>query len=311
MGNIDQPAGGSHVVSDAERRTGALTMARFPAAQRVLALLSCSLLACAACGDELGTCDTAAAQELVYGQNGLVATKGQALMHDSCGSGAFCHAANAEGANRYGAPKGLSFDTLPLPTHWPEIVNHRGSIWRTVEDGTMPPEGEGQRARSTNDWAFDPARSTTARRLQPIRSRESKAALRNWLACGAPVVTATQIPDWARPASDAGDLTAWSDIFTQIMVPKCATAGCHNSPAAGGLVLLEECEAYAQLLAPSLCGDKPRLVPGDGESYLLNKLESKSPACGAPMPPAASLPTSELSAIRAWVEAMAPAPRCK
>lgn len=293
-----------------QRPTSTRTMPSFVMVRRVLALTSYVLLG-SACGDDLGTCDTAAAHELVYGQNGLVATKGQALMHDSCGSAAFCHAANAEGTNRYGAPKGLNFDTLPLPTHWPEIVAHRGSIWSTVKDGTMPPEGVGQRALSTNDWAFDPERSANAARLKPLTSRESKAALRNWLACGAPVVTATEVPVWARPDSDAGGLTEWSEIFAQIMVPKCASAGCHNTPAAGGLVLLEECEAYEQLLAPSLCGDKPRLVPGDGESYLLDKLESKSPACGAPMPPSSSLPAGELLAIRTWVEAMAPAPRCK
>jgi len=42
-------------------------------------------------GEDLGECDLAAAEEMVFSQQGLVATKGQALLHDTCGNGAFCH----------------------------------------------------------------------------------------------------------------------------------------------------------------------------------------------------------------------------
>ncbi len=263
-----------------------------------------------ACGEDLGTCDPVAARQLVYGKNGLVATKGQALLHDSCGSAAFCHAANAKGDDRYGAPYGLNFDTLPLPTHWPEVVEHRKEIWGSVLDGSMPPEGVGQRALGNNDWSFDPERLPSSPRLARLTKKDSKAALRNWLACDAPVVTETEIPIWAQPATDGGSLSDWGPIFTQVMVPKCATAGCHNGSAAGGLVLLDECEAYEQLFAESMCGGKPRLQPGDGESYLLDKLEAKKPKCGSAMPPAGALRDSELRAIRAWVEGGAPAASC-
>ena len=62
------------------------------------------------CKSELGPCDTEAARELVYSRDGMVATQGQALMHDSCGGAAFCHARGAEKAARLGAPAGMDFD---------------------------------------------------------------------------------------------------------------------------------------------------------------------------------------------------------
>ncbi len=255
-------------------------------------LTVCLLVSCLwmACGDELGECDRPAAKQLVYGRNGLVATKGQALLHDSCGNAAFCHSSKAEGKDRYGAPSGLDFDTLPSPIHWPKVVDHRAEIWSAVLDGTMPPDGVGLRVVGNNEWSFDPERRDASERLGPLTSKEGKGALRNWLACGAPVVTETEIPVWAQPGTDGGVLSDWGPIFTQVMRPKCATAGCHNSKSAGDLVLLDECEAYAQLL---------------------DKLESKQPACGAPMPPAGPLPEVELRAIRDWVEGGAPAANCK
>lgn len=268
-------------------------------------------LSAAGCGDDLGECDRAAAQQLVYGQNGLVATKGQALLHDACGSAAFCHSSRATGADRFGAPALLDFDMLPRPEGWPEVVRNREEIWKSVLDGSMPPRGVGERVVAHGAWAFDRLHPGGAL-LPGLATHDGKAALRNWLACDAPVVADTRVPSWALPPTDGGsELSDWGAIFGAIVAPRCATAGCHDAAAAGRLALLDECDAYSQLLAASSCGGDPRLMPGDGASYLLDKLESDRPRCGAPMPPAGKLVERELMALRRWVEAGAPAQNCQ
>jgi hypothetical protein len=275
-------------------------------------LIAVCLLA-PACGEDLGECDRAAAQQLVYGQNGVVATKGQALMHESCGGAAFCHSASAAGKNRFGAPGDMNFDMLPRPTGWPEAIEHRDDIWKVVLDGSMPPRELAKRTVSAGQWSFDREHAPGTTVLPALTTREGKAALRNWLACDAPVVADTRVPSWALPPSPDGGVadSDWNDIFQAIVMPRCATAGCHDSPAAGQLVLVDECQAYQQLLADGPCGGMPRLLPGDADSYLLDKLEAKTPRCGAAMPPSGQLPGIELGAIRRWVEAGAPAQNCQ
>jgi hypothetical protein len=274
-------------------------------------------LGASACGSDLGEADKAAAQELVYGRGGLVATKGQALVHDSCGNAAFCHSSKAKGSQRFGAPANLNFDMLPEPTGWPVVVDHRDDIWSIVLDGDMPPKGTA-RTLGDGDWVFDSKRGSKAEHLPKLASEEGKAVLRNWLASGAPVVAATSIPAWAQAPSDedagaGGELSDWSEIYAGVIEPSCALAGCHNAQsAAGGLAMGDACSAYEHLLAAGSCG-KPRLTPGDGDSLLLDKLESDKPSCGmlrmppAPFPP---LTPALLSSIRAWIVAGAPAAKC-
>lgn len=278
----------------------------------------CTLLLACGCNDDLGECDRAAAQEVVYGRGGLVATKGQALVHDSCGNAAFCHSTAAKGSARYGAPLGLSFDMLPTPTGWPEIIKHRDDVWQLVHDESMPPAGMGEKVVGDGDWTFDVQRREDAPKLPPIASHEGKAVVRNWLACGAPLVADTQVPSWLQAGDDqvaddedGGIVMAsdWTTIYSQIVRPNCATAGCHNETGAGQLVMSEECSAYGQLLKAGACGD-PRLEPGKLDSLLLEKLESRMPTCGTGMPPAAPLPAKLIAQISAWVEAGAQAPGC-
>lgn len=272
--------------------------------------LSIAATSLAACGDDLGPCDEAAASQLVYSDTGLVATKGQALMHDSCGAASFCHSRNAKGKDRFGVPKGLDFDMLPTPQGWPTVIEHRDDIWASILDGSMPPEGEGQRSVTRGNWSYDPYRSNDAQMLPTVTSKAGKAVLRNWLACGAPVSGQTRAPAWLVPDAEA-DLTDWQGIFDTIMRPQCATAsGCHNSATAGGLVLVDACDAYRQVLEVGNCEGQPRVTPGDVSSPFLNKMEASSPTCGGPMPPSGSLPEAQVAAIRAWIEAGAPAVKC-
>jgi hypothetical protein len=266
------------------------------------------------CRGELGECNTASANELVYGRGGLVATKGQALAHDSCGNGAFCHSAAAKGALRHGAPARMDFDMLPAPRGLSGIRELAEDAWQVVQSEQMPPSNASALI-GDGAWLADVERRTGAAALPPLPSHEGKAIFRNWLACGAPVVTETRVPAGVQPLQhdfDAGGGTpTWSLIYRDIMQPRCATAGCHNAQsAAGGLALAQECAAYAALFEAGSCGELlVRSGDADG-SLLVDKLESEAPRCGTPMPPAGPLPEAMKVAVRAWIEAGAEADSC-
>ncbi len=278
------------------------------------ALAAVALITVGACADDLGKCDPQAASEVVYSSQGLAATKGQALVHDSCGQGVFCHSAAATRAARYGAPAGMNFDTLPSPLGWPNIIDRRDAIWKAVRNGTMPPGSIGQRKLGHTVWTVDIGLSKQAPQLPEMSTTAGKAVLRNWLACGAPIVAATRVPSWAQPSVLDGDGGAsgppdWSEIFNDVVKPSCATSGCHDVSSSGHLSMVDECSAYNHLLEPGLCGVK-RLIPGDSSSLLVSKLSASKPSCGGVMPPTGLLPSAVVNQIAAWVETGAPAMHC-
>lgn len=265
-----------------------------------------TVLALAGCGNDLEECDRAAAEEIVFSRQGLVATKGQALMHDSCGNGAFCHSAAATGDSRHGVPASMNFDVLPVPTGWPKIMEKRDDIWDEVLSGHMPPGDKGAEVLGDGEWMFDYRREDGVH-LPKLSTRDGKAALRNWLACDAPLVSQTMLPVWTRQRSSSGGLDAGPDevvdfdaIYTGILKPYCAVAGCHNSSAAGTLVMQDACGAYKALKQSGPCG-MPRITPGDAGSLLINKLEASTPRCGDKMPPTGQLATVDVLAIRNWI----------
>lgn len=277
-------------------------------------LLAASLLWLSGCGNDLGECDPQAADELVYGRNGLVATKGQALAHDSCGNGVFCHSSAAKGEARYGAPAGMNFDMLPGPRGLGDMLSHIDEVWSLVQSGDMPPRGETAVVLADGDWSVDVLRRFEAPILPAIGSAQAKGMFRNWLACGAPVVTETQVPLWAVPPVDpfAGDETpTWHDIYSVIMQPQCALSGCHSvTSASGGLAMADECATYDALFRSGACGE-PAVRAGDAAaSLLVDKLTATDPRCGDPMPPIGQLPVSFTTAIREWIDAGAEADSC-
>ena len=153
-----------------------------------------SLWGAGACATDLGECDEAAARLVVFSDDaeGVPAYAGQALVQSSCGDGGYCHSERTrERYQRYGAPGGLDFDlNLALSDEGTEILR-RGqratNEWSTemldhVRSRTMPP-GE------TGDFVASLGRRY--RDLPRLDSREGEEVLRNWLACGAPVVERT------------------------------------------------------------------------------------------------------------------------
>lgn len=171
-----------------------------------------------ACSPTVGTaCDTNAARTVAYDATGTPAYAGQAMLLTSCaGGGSACHASDA--THRYAAPFGLDFDPIladdPRFADEPTGAAHlygaqrrshdfRDSIFARVSSGADPPRGIGDEIAPPPYRTFESATDAIGTPLPSIRSAEGRELLRNWLACGSPVVEATTIPAPVVCASDA------------------------------------------------------------------------------------------------------------
>ena len=262
-------------------------------------MTSAALGACAlgltSCSPSLGKCDQA-----LLGGNATpgmaVPNAGQVVVQTNCATG-HCHTVLATGINRVGVPAGLNFDVVPNDTSQPEVdrvtrgakvvADHRDAMWGQVEAGYMPPKGQA-----------------------PL-SAADKETMRNWLACGSPVIIT---PGAATVASD------WNSIYQQL--GKMCTV-CHGTASATSLgmgFLLGDpdttnptniCNAYHNILnkksVTPMCASTnlSLIVPGQPDSsLLLKKIEGTQP-CGMGMPLGAPLgPNNAITlAVRQWITA--------
>jgi hypothetical protein len=281
----------------------------------------------AGCGTDLGTCDMPAATQLVYTAQGTPYYAGQALVQQSCAAGV-CHSSLAVGAGRLGAPHGLNFDAQPLSTAdnaslavlsagVSKIRDEGSDLFGEIEDGSMPPGKVGK--RTPQQWNL--ANGSDAQ-LPDISTATGKATVRNWLACGAPVVAGvTGVPDAAATAIGNASIVApgtaatvaatFTSIYTTALTP-CAAA-CHTPGGVfPGLDLSTQAIAYSSLFnkpastaSGNGCAGKGVLVvPGSCQTSLLyEKLQAVVP-CGAAMPLGMpQLPDATRAAICSWITA--------
>ncbi len=229
---------------------------------RVAASFFSVVASLAACQPDLGPCDQDAAIQVAFANAGPFAGRpafaGQALVTASCGNGRFCHAASAEGVQRFGTPASLDFDvSIPcadlvgcderaierLRENQLRILDHAGSIASDVRDGRMPPGQRGGEVVDLGGYRLGPEAGSPA--LPVIGSPEGVAILENWLACGAPVVEATTAPTVDNPPGVScgrgpgavgecivrTDLTlpdpTWASIFEDVIEPACGRS-CHG-----------------------------------------------------------------------------------
>ena len=147
-------------------------------------------------------------------------------MNRDCADG-FCHAEGATGDTRNGVPAGLNygliactldsggacqepdFDPERLSRNASRVFDHARRILGEVEAGTMPPLANADLDdyyRFGSRTTFDLATRTGDTPLPAIDSPEGEEILRNWLACGAPVIgangTAADIVDAVRSHGD-------------------------------------------------------------------------------------------------------------
>lgn len=212
--------------------------------------------------------------------DGLPMIEGQALVQATCGNGAFCHSPAAVRGDRFGVPFGLDFDlslacddqdpscaglqsctAAPGSPYCTSLARLNASQARTlglsqsfvtqVKSGAMPPGKAGQRVRDSGDWV----RGTTGTALPSIDSKDGREIVRNWVACGAPVIARTEEaadPDNPPVCGNLGESECecpsvdeefcvlrgpvdipdptWSSIYFELVLPQCVT--CHG-PANG------------------------------------------------------------------------------
>lgn len=89
-----------------------------------------------------------------------------------------------------------------------------------------------------------------------------------------------------------------------ILIPACATEGCHDAVAVAAGLDLSVPDLTAALVGveAATCEGQTLVVPGDpGRSFLFDKLQAQ-PMCGTRMPVVASLSDDEIACIEAWIE---------
>lgn len=285
----------------------------------------------AGCGSEVGVCeDPRAARAVVYDGDGSPAYEGQALLIASCGHGSFCHAAAAEGDERYGVPAGLDFDVLlaspgdaasveRLRRAQDAVFAHRDVILAAVESGHMPPPGPETMAVLDGAPRYRRVDGVAEEPLPAVGTEEGRAILQQWLACATPVVQGSE-PDesvepvgYVEPAFEVEPLEPrWTAIYDALIVRRCASAPCHGLDEDGELALGDGPRAAWEALvdqpaAGTECADqgRVRVIPGDPTgSLLVQKLRQHEAdvSCGDPMPPSGSpVAATDLEAIITWI----------
>ncbi len=303
--------------------------ATWPAWSAVVALLSVLGAGC----DDLGKCDKDKARTLVVNGEGQALYAGQSILNISCAAGQ-CHSSGAKGAQRQGVPKDLDFDLQPAPAvsatsdegvpsgsmqvnakalaklrrNQRLVFDRRDEIWDQIKDRLMPPEGVGAAFRKAvpgYDVTVDGARCKRGSdALGAISTKGTRTIVRNWLACGAPVVelsnnavpvsVLTQTPA-GRPGTvgqqmpfcqDCEAPITFDQLYANVLGQTCV-AGCHT---AGGIAPPGDYEgfdlsdpqiAYESLTKKGATGGSddcnmpgaPLVVPGDpAASYLVAKM---------------------------------------
>ena len=132
--------------------------------------------------------------------SGAPAYEGQAMIALSCGNAQYCHSSNA--VDRFGATVDLDLDLYPatlddspavegterLARAQANAIEFAQDIYCDVDAKRMPPFGEATLVAHANTPRY---RSESGEPLPFVDSFEGLEILKNWLACGAPVVERT------------------------------------------------------------------------------------------------------------------------
>lgn len=127
-----------------------------------------------------------------------------------------------------------------------QTYNHRYDVLRTVEDGSMPPGPAGEGRRGEFDYYGEYEAGTFSGLLPTIETAAGRETLRNWLACGSPVLELSVPQDENNGPTDdcgAGPVgrcavaapgieppgPVWDQIYTRVVRPLCLS--CHRDPA--------------------------------------------------------------------------------
>jgi hypothetical protein len=295
-----------------------------------------------ACTDDVGTCEGSLQGRDTVLVDNTVVYGGQAIMNRACSVG--CHSSLATGAARNGVPAGLDFDLKPvdeedaagtkksgtttivklkeaqiagLRARQKKIVENRHLIWQQVQDGLMPPAGMFESVMSNIFASSEKTPCKAGKEYSKIPQVQTREVLRNWLACGAPLVeTNGSKVDKTSTAGAAGyqyptcaaepaEVVTLETLFTTTLAD-CGV--CHNNSFTGPPAFASVEVLAKSLRTKSACAGKKFVSPGKPEdSYMLDLLKGPNPACNhEQMPQGDSLSTRAIDQITAWIAAGAP-----
>jgi hypothetical protein len=210
-----------------------------------------------------------------------------------------------------------------LRTRQQALYDRRNMIWELVKDFRMPPPAKefsvfrtlSQILSVSNDAPCEKGKA-----YKSLLSGESQEVLRNWLACGAPIVesngevvtkaqTAGQA-GWQYPACEApsGECGAAS-LETLLAGPLASCATCHPSVIAPDFTSAAKVVQTVVESDDEVCNGKPYVTKGDPEqSYLYDLIAKDEPGCGRDRMPQGMPPLSEpeIAQVAAWITAGAP-----
>jgi len=293
------------------------------------------------CGEEVGSCDDPSKGHDTVLVGTTIQYGGQAIINESC---AGCHGSQVRGAARRGAPAGLDFDLIPaeseevgenqdgdtvmvleegvvrgLRERQRRVFEQRNLIWDQVKEGLMPPNGVGAAYRQLKrvfDTKDDDVCTKRKASYDGVFEKSSMDVLRNWLACGAPIVETNsesvekagipgaagfQYPLCEAAPSMPGEPIPFDTVYETVF-PRCT--GCHSGISSPDLGTADK--AYAVLVesGEEQCQTKPYVTPGEvAGSYFYDVVNEENPACTpmGRMPPGAELTKSELKLISDWI----------
>lgn len=317
-------------------------MDRWRALHAALVLLSLPALGC---GEDVGSCKGEKRARDTVLVAGSIQYAGQAIINQACAS---CHNSTARGVTRQGAPAGLDFDLHPvrpgsseiasvdevegrvslsepararLRARQRKVLDTRDLIYQQVVDDLMPPPELGALFRTLVAQVIDsdddrPCEAGAA--LAPTTSGATQESLRNWLACGAPIVEVTATEVKLQTAGDVGNqypicapelgtgpLTL-EKLHQQVFAGEGLCVGCHAPRGQYAELDLSTPEAaYAALVLDTavVCGSKPLVTKGSPEqSFLYEVMTAERPGCGVPrMPPGNTLSAAATELVARWI----------
>ena len=303
-------------------------------------------LQAAACADDVGKCIGADKARVPVVVNNVVMYAGQAIVNHACTTG--CHASSAQGETRRGVPGGLDFDLLPvneedaagqrtnqkgdvvvklrseqiagLRARQQTIFDQRDAMWTQLQHKLMPPVGEFESVLSKIFMIESGTECGRGKAISKLPAGAARETVRNWLACGAPLVESNgtvveksralgtvgyQYPMCSDPAGDTITITLETLVDTSLS----SCSGCHPGLSPPNLSSVDDIVAAIADGKEPECGGKPYVTPGDPDnSFLLDILTKDIPSCKHERMPLNGpyLSAADLKKVSDWIAAGAP-----
>ena len=315
----------------------------------LLAILVLSTSYAVGCGEDVGPCtDPNEGRDTVLNME-RIEYAGQAIMNRSCATG--CHSSTATGEGRRGAPAGLDFDLIPvseseadgsrkrngreivklssdqLTVLWKRqrtVYDNRDLIWQQVRDGLMPPDGMFETFKEFAQGLYQSKETSPCTQGKQIKDLGSqKQVLRNWLACGAPIVESAGtmvkkmptpgIVGYQYPSCGGGGPVLADEPVTLESLMKAqfaSCAACH--PLLDKEVSFQSLELARETMIDfpmEICNGKRYVEKGNpDESFLIDILTKVEPGCMHTRMPsfAAAFTKEQVKQVSDWIESGAP-----